>query len=100
VRVDDRVENIAKIRMHLRIENNNKLVRGKGKVRKSIEQYQTYYYKMEVISNEYIIYVPYTTIVELKKTVYDILNELDREADMRNCFIEADTYCDELGHTW
>jgi DNA invertase Pin-like site-specific DNA recombinase len=100
VKVDDKVENIAKIRMHLRIENNNKFVRGKGKVRKSIEQYLTYYYKMEIMANEYILYVSYTTIEELEKTVYDILRELDSEADMRNCFIEVDTYCDELGLKW
>lgn len=33
------LENTAKIRMGLRIENNNKFVRGKGKVRESIEQF-------------------------------------------------------------
>lgn len=32
---------------------------------------------MEIIANDYIIYVPYTTIDALKKTVYDILGELD-----------------------
>ncbi|QOS98358.1 recombinase family protein [Brevibacterium sp. JNUCC-42] len=90
----------AKVRMCLRIENNNKFVREKGKVRESIEQYLKHYYQMEIITNEYIIYVPYTTIEELKKTMYDILSELDSEADMRNCFIEVDAYCDELGLTW
>ncbi|USK32105.1 recombinase family protein [Bacillus sp. F19] len=94
------LENTAKIRMGLRIENNNKFVGGKGKVRESIEQFLKHHYKMEIIANEYIIYVPYTTIDALKKAVYDILGELDSEADMRNCFIEADVYCDELGLTW
>ncbi|CEG33155.1 hypothetical protein [Bacillus massiliglaciei] len=51
---------------------------------------------MEIIANEYIIYIPYTTVDALEKTVYDILGELDNEADMRNCFIEAEVYCDEL----
>jgi len=100
VEIEAKLVKIAKIRMRLQIENNNKFVRGKGTVRKRIEQYLTYFYKMEIIANEYIIYVPYTTIEELKKAVYDILGELDSEADMRNCFIEADTYCDELGLTW
>jgi hypothetical protein len=87
--------------MGLRIEkNNNKFVRGKRKVRESIEQFLKHNYKMETIANEYIIYVPYTTVDALEKTVYDILSELDSEADMRNCFIEADVYCDELGLTW
>ncbi|MBF8118959.1 MULTISPECIES: recombinase family protein [Bacillaceae] len=93
-------ENTAIIRMGLRIENNNKFVRGKGKVRDSIEQFLKHHYNMVIIANEYIIYVPYTTVDALKKTVYDILGELDSEADMRNCFIEADVYCDELGLTW
>jgi Mg2+/Co2+ transporter CorB len=75
--------------MFLRTENNNKFVRGKGKVRESIEQFLKDNYKMEIIVNEYIIYVPYTTVDALEKTVYEIFGELDSEADMRNCFIEA-----------
>ena len=94
------VVNTAKIRMGLRIENNNKFVRGKGKVRESIEQILKDHYKIEIIANEYIIYVSYTTADDFKNTVYDILKEMDSEADMRNCFIEADVYCDELGLTW
>lgn len=89
-----------KIRMGLRIENNNKFVHGKGRVRESIEQFLKDHYKMEIIANEYIIYIPYTTVDDLEKTVYDILKVMDSEADMRNCFIEADVYCDELGLTW
>ncbi|MBG9772779.1 hypothetical protein O0555_05850 [Brevibacillus laterosporus] len=48
VQVDAKVEKIAKIRMCLRIENNNKFVRGKGKVRESIENDLRYRYKMEI----------------------------------------------------
>ena len=55
---------------------------------------------MEIIANEYIIYVPYTTVDALKKSVYAILGEMDSEADMRNYFIDANVYCDELGLTW
>lgn len=75
-------------------------MRVKGKVRESIEQFLKHHYRMEIIASEYIIYVPYTTVDVLKKTVYDILGEMDSKADMRNCFIEADVYCDELGLTW
>jgi predicted DNA-binding protein YlxM (UPF0122 family) len=94
------LEKTPKIRMGLRIENNNKFVRGKGKVRENIEQFLKDNYKMELTANEYIVYVPYTTVDALEKTVYDILGVLDSEDDMRNCFIEADVYCDELGLTW
>ncbi|KIV56500.1 hypothetical protein AM501_09975 [Aneurinibacillus migulanus] len=86
--------------MSLRVENNNKYVRGKGKVRESMEQFLKNEYKMKIVDNEYIIHVPYITIEELEKAVYDILNEFDNEADMRNCFVEVDAYCDELGLTW
>lgn len=73
---------------------------GVRKVRESIEQFLKDNYKMEILANEYIIYVPYTTVDAFEKTMYDILGELDSKADMRNCFIEADVYCDELGLTW
>ncbi|MEG0794711.1 MAG: recombinase family protein [Bacilli bacterium] len=97
------IENIAKIRMWLRVENNNKFVRGKNKVRGQIEQYLRYNYKLEessIKSREYIFYVKYKTVEELKNTVYDILREMQDEADYRNCFIEDDTYCDELNIRW
>ncbi|MEH7353477.1 hypothetical protein V7150_07830 [Neobacillus drentensis] len=55
---------------------------------------------MEIIANEYVIYVHYTAVYDLEESVYDILREMDNEADMRNCFIEADVYCDELGLKW
>lgn len=93
-------ENTAKIRMWLRIENNSKFARGKGKVIERIEQFLKENYKMVMIANEYVIYVPYMAVDDLEKTVYDILREMDYEADMRNCFIEADVYCDELGLKW
>lgn len=97
------IENIAKIRMWLRVENNNKFVRGKNKVREKIEQYLRYNYKLEessIKSREYIFYVKYKTVEELKNTVYDIIREMQDEADYRNCFIEDDTYCDDLDIKW
>ncbi|MCM3736492.1 recombinase family protein [Bacillus cytotoxicus] len=93
-------EKTAAIRMLLRVENNNKYVRGKGKVRKNIESFLTLNYNMKHYSGEYMFYVPYTTVDALEKKVYDILSELDSEANINNCFIEADVYCDELGLTW
>jgi hypothetical protein len=49
------LENTAKIRMWLRIEDNNKFIRGKGKVRESIKQFLKHHYKMEITANEYIL---------------------------------------------
>lgn len=94
-------EKIAKIRMWLRIENNNKFVRGKSKVRKEVEQYLRYDFNMEMnSSNEYVFFVPYKDIDDLTKQVEDIICEIANTADWRNCFIEADTYCDELDLYW
>ncbi|MEC5308174.1 recombinase family protein [Bacillus thuringiensis] len=94
-------EQVAKIRMWLRIENNNKFVRGKSKVRKEVEQYLRYDFNMEMnSSNEYVFFVPYKDMDDLTKQVEDIICEIANTADWRNCFIEADTYCDELDLYW
>ena len=82
------------------MENNNKFVRGKGKIRDRIEQDLKLNYKMESISGEYVFYVSYSTIDALEKTVDDIIREMDFEADLKNCFIEVDAHCDELELRW
>ncbi len=94
------VEKTAEIRMRLRVENNSKFVRGKGKVRDRIEHDLKLNYKMKYDSDEYVCYVPYVTIHALEKTVEDIIREMNHEADLKNCFIEVDAYCDELGLRW
>lgn len=53
--------------MLLRVENNNKFVQGKGKVRKNIESFLISQYYMEQRSGEYIFYVPYNTLSDLEK---------------------------------
>ncbi|PEE35773.1 recombinase family protein [Bacillus pseudomycoides] len=93
-------EQTATIRMLLRVENNKKFVRGKGKVRKNIESFLISQYNMEQHSGEYIFYVPYTTIPDLEQKVDNIIREIDFEADLQNCFTELDVYCDELELQW
>ncbi|EOP32818.1 recombinase family protein [Bacillus cereus] len=93
-------EQTATIRMLLRVENNSKFVRGKGKVRKNIESFLISQYNMEQRSGEYIFYVPYNTISDLEKKVDSIIREIDFEADLQNCFTELDVYCDELELQW
>jgi hypothetical protein len=51
-------------------------------------------------SCEYILQVKYREIQDLDNTVYDILSEMYMEADMNNCFIEADAKCEELEMYW
>lgn len=94
-------EKTAEIRMWLRVENNSKFVRGKGKVRKEVEQYLRYHFNMEVNSSgEYVFCVSYKNVDDLTKQVEDIICEIASDADRRNCFIEANTYCDELDLYW
>jgi len=101
---DDQRDNqmkTAKINMYLRIENNNKFVRGKKKVKEETEQYLKAHYNLECpVIDDYIFYVPYTTVNGLTEEVYEILREIDNMADMRNCFIETDVTCDELELNW
>ncbi|MDR5048235.1 MULTISPECIES: recombinase family protein [Bacillus cereus group] len=94
-------EKTAEIRMWLRVENNSKFVRGKNKVRKEVEKYLRYYFNMEVNSSgEYVFYVPYKDVDDLTKQVEDIICEIANDAYRRNCFIEANTSCDELDLYW
>jgi len=91
----------AKIRMDLRVENNSQFVRGKTKVKEIAKQYLKLNYNLKrSTQDEYIFYVPYTTINGLIEEVYSIMQKIGDEADMRNCFIEADAACDELGLFW
>ena len=97
---DDQVKT-AKINMYLRIENNSKFVRGKKKVKEETEQYLKAHYNLECpVVDDYIFYVPYATVNGLTEEVYEILREIDNIADMRNCFIETDVSCEELGLNW
>ncbi|WP_254906363.1 hypothetical protein [Bacillus thuringiensis] len=49
---------------------------------------------------EYVCYVPYKDVDDLTKQVEDIIYEIASDANRRNCFIEVDTYCDELELYW
>ena len=83
----------AVITLWLRVENNSKFVRGKKKVRERIEDYLLSDYQMKNLSNwEYELIFKYEDDKDLEKQVYDLAGEMESEADLRNCFIEADFY--------
>lgn len=82
-----------KVEVWLRVERNNKFVRGKGKARDEIERYVFSHYKMKRLDpkgGDYELTIPYQDDEELEKTVYDIITEAASMADSRNCFIEID----------
>jgi hypothetical protein len=84
---------VIKVKLSLRVENNNKYIRGKRKVREEIERYILREYAMEKHPNEvdYTLTIPYETDEQLEHIIYrDILQEADSTADARHCFIEAE----------
>jgi len=93
-----------KVKLYLRIENNNKFVRGKKRSREWIEDFVLSAYDMEKPykdSGEYILTIPYATDSELDDTIHEILREAASTADSRNCFIEAEVIAmDDSDRYW
>ena len=71
------------------IENNSSFVRMRKKALKSIEDYVLNYYNVKKLeSGKYNIYIKYEKEEELEDKVYSLFQEIENEADMRNCHIE------------
>lgn len=84
---------VMKVALWLRVERNNRYVRGKKRAREEIERYVLAQYEMKKLrkdSWDYTLSIPYETDEELDELIYDLLQEADSIADARNCFIEAD----------
>lgn len=83
-----------RVRLWLRVENNSKFVRGKGKAREAIEREVLSRFAMEKPDpkgSEYLLSIPYTHEDELDRIIYqEILAEMGSQADTRHCFIETD----------
>lgn len=92
------VKQSAQIRLWLRVENNNKFIRRKKKVREHIERFCLSFYNAQKTTPngcEYIITIPYVFDEDLDKQVWGLIQEMDSLADMDYCFIEVDTH--EIG---
>jgi probable addiction module antidote protein len=85
---------VLKVTLWLRVERNSKFVRGKTRAREDIEDYVLSHYDMKKLwadGSEYELTIPYDTDEELDDIIdRDILQAASLQADMRNCFIEAD----------
>lgn len=87
-----RKEKQLEVELYLMVENNSKHVRGKTRAREDIEQFVLADYKMRKKGKDswvYFLTIPYESDKDLEDTIYDILNEAQSQADMRNCFIET-----------
>ncbi|UPQ81388.1 hypothetical protein M0M42_13335 [Pseudomonas knackmussii] len=51
-------------------------------------------------TGHYELAISYRSDDELDKTVHDLLTEISQEADMRNCFIEADAWEEGTERRW
>ena len=91
------------VKLWLRVENNSKFVRGKNKVRRDIEYYILSEFNMKKEYKDswnYELTIPYKDSEDLDKKIYDMLDEIHSEADIRNCFIEADVYTADGEKSW
>lgn len=81
------------ITLYLSIENNSKFVRGKGKVRESIEWSMLREYQMKKLPrNDYELTFTFKDAEHLQKQIDDLHQEMVSAADLRNCYIEANFY--------
>jgi hypothetical protein len=81
------------VELYLRVENNNKYVRGKTRARQMIEDFVLSQYAMEKPDKngwQYILTIPYRTQDDPDAAIYEILREAESTADFRHCFIAAD----------
>jgi len=103
VRLAEKIKTV-KVELYLRVENNSKFVRGKGRVREEIERYILRQYALEKHPNgvDYTLTISYETDEQLERIIYqDILQEAASTADARYCFIEADVRAlDDSGRHW
>ncbi|MEM6320289.1 MAG: recombinase family protein [Bacteroidota bacterium] len=86
-------QKLVEVELWLRVERNSKFVRGKKKARAEIEEYVLSEFDMKKKEKdgwEYTLKIPYTNQEDLEKTVYQIYSEMESQARLRNCFIEAD----------
>jgi hypothetical protein len=89
----------ATILLSLKIENNNKFVRGKKRACEDIERYLRHHYgAIQGRDGDYHLKISYRTDEELDNTVQDLLQHIALEADLRNCFSESDATMEGSDH--
>jgi hypothetical protein len=92
----------ATILLRLRIENNNRHLRGKKRAIESIERFilPIYGETEHLRANEYRMTIAYRTDAELDKRMDDLLREIAWEADLGNCFSESEACLEGTDRQW
>jgi hypothetical protein len=89
------------VTLWLRVENNNKFVRGKERAREGIERFRLRRYGMKKLGGwEYELTFSYQDDADLDRQVHDLLRDIDNEADLRHCFTEADVTENGTDRSW
>lgn len=95
---------ITKVELWLRVEGNNKYVRGMKRVRQEIEDRLLAVHHMTKSKKdgwEYVISVEHRTDEELDKIMYEVLREASDIAEARMCFIETEAHAvDDPERSW
>ena len=88
--------------LRLRIENNNRHLRGKRRAIESIERVVLPIYgeTQPLRANEYQMKIAYRTDAELDKLMDGLLCEIAWEADRRNCFSESEALLEGTDRSW
>jgi hypothetical protein len=91
--VETTKQKTIKLELWLRVENNNKFIRRKKKVRERIEFWclsQYNYHKPKQDGWDYELTIPYETEEELECKIDELYREMSDIADTDYCFIEVD----------
>ncbi|MBL6991860.1 MAG: recombinase family protein [Bacteriovoracaceae bacterium] len=89
--------------LNLRVERNNKFVRGMKRARQEIEDYclrQFNAKKLDKNGWDYTITVEFEDEKDLEKQINDLCADMESTADCRNCFTEASIYDPILDKSW
>ena len=93
--------NTATVLLWLRIENNNKFVRGKKRTIENIECFHLEQYgAIRRRQGEYELKVPYSSDEDLDETINDLLAEIADEADLKYCFSESEAQLEGSERYW
>jgi site-specific recombinase XerD len=83
--------NTTVLELSLRVENNNKFVRGRKRACQNIEDYHLPQYGMKKLGDgEYELTFTFEDNADLDGQVEDLLHDIYNEADLRYCFVEHD----------
>ncbi|WP_106078281.1 recombinase family protein [Chromobacterium amazonense] len=95
------IEDIATIHLTLRIQNNNKFVRGKKRAIDKIETWCLAPYEAQRLPNgDYELKLAYKDDADLDDQLYELLGEIASDADDYGCFSESEARMPGTNKSW